>query len=112
MNIRRSETQWYIIVLVFAFLIIFAVFDISWGECIGDCDGYETYTIEPSYPDVFPGDGIAEPGSFSNPYVVRDESGNLIGSVRPRYEGQENSGGLLEPGNSLNPYEIELHERR
>ena len=33
----------------------------------------EQWEIRPKYPDVNPNDGIMDPGSYFNPYIIEEE---------------------------------------
>lgn len=64
------------------------------------------YTIQPMYPDVVPGDGIMDRGSFFNPYVVKDPSGQQRAIIQPRYPDLNPNDGFMDPGTWSNPYVI------
>ena len=64
---------------------------LGWGE---------EYTIEPKYYDFNQNDGIYDPGSRENPYVIRDRGGQTVGTIVPKNRYQP--GGTRE-----NPYVIE-----
>ena len=46
------------------------------------------YRLEPLFNDVNPHDGIHDPGSLSNPYILKDFHGREIGRIRTPYHKQ------------------------
>jgi hypothetical protein len=66
-----------------------------------------TTIIVPQYHDITPNDGLMDAGSYSNPYVVK-QNGNTIGTVRPRFHDITPNDGLMDAGSFSNPYELEL----
>ena len=70
----------------------------------GDDDGLDGARIEPKYFDAVPNDGMLDPGTRSNPYILRDSKGNKYELV-PKY-GDNPKDGISDPGTSLNPYVI------
>ena len=68
-------------------------------------------TIRPRFPDLFPGDGLFEPGSPSTPYELRRPHGNRLGTITPRYPNLFPDSGLFRPGTLSNPYELHLDEK-
>ena len=56
------------------FLITVLVILFPFSFALGD-----EYIISPMVPDLTPGDGFMEAGSYENPYTVTSESGDEIG---------------------------------
>ena len=48
----------------------------------------EYYRMEPLFNDVNPCDGIHDPGSLSNPYILKDFHGQEIGRIRTPHRKQ------------------------
>jgi len=67
----------------------------------------DEYIISPSVPDLTPGDGFMEAGSYENPYVIQTESGEEIGTISPQVPDLTPGDGFMEPGSYSNPYVIE-----
>jgi len=66
------------------------------------------YEIKSRTTDLFPGDGMFEAGTPSNPYVVEDSSGDEIGTVKTRTMDLFPGDGMFEAGTDSNPYVIKF----
>jgi len=62
--------------------------------------------IQPRMFDATPGDGIADVGTYTNPYVIKDRSGNTLGTIQPRMFDATPNDGLFDAGTYTNPYVI------
>jgi len=58
-------------------------------------------SMQPSRPGN--GSPNSQPGSYSNPYIVRDQYGNQQGTV---YSARPNGSGNSAPGGYANPYQF------
>ena len=65
------------------------------------------YTIESEINDFQPGDGYMEAGSPLNPYIIRNEYGEEVGTISSEINDFSPGDGYMEPGSPLNPYVIE-----
>jgi len=70
----------------------------------------QAQTITPKYYDITPNDGMMDAGSYANPYVVKDDMGQVTATVKPRYFDITPNDGLMDEGTYANPYEVEEHE--
>jgi hypothetical protein len=66
----------------------------------------QEYEIKPRYHDIYPHDGIMDPGTQSNPYVITDPYGREQGEVKPKYYDLDPHDGIMDPGTPSNPYVI------
>jgi len=68
----------------------------------------EQWEIRPKYPDVNPNDGIMDPGSYFNPYIIiPDNPYEPREEIRPKYPDVNPNDGIMDPGSYFNPYIIE-----
>lgn len=67
----------------------------------------EETEISPRYYDFDAYDGFMDPGSYSNPYVVKDSYGQELGEIKPRYYDFDTNDGFMDPGTDSNPYVID-----
>ena len=67
----------------------------------------DEYTIESALPDFQPGDGYMEAGSPLNPYIIRNEYGEEVGTISTHIPDFNPGDGYMEPGSPLNPFVIE-----
>ncbi len=68
------------------------------------------YIIQPTIPDINPGDGLFEPGSTFNPYIISDEYGQEVGTIQADIPDISHGDGLFEPGSFSNPYIIRTND--
>ena len=71
------------------------------------CALADEYTIESALPDFQPGDGYMEAGSPLNPYIIRNEYGEEVGTISTHIPDFNPGDGYMEPGSPLNPFVIE-----
>lgn len=71
------------------------------------CNHQSTQTIESGYIDLTPNDGFMDAGSYTNPYVIKNQSGETIAKIKPKYIDLEPNDGFMDAGTPLNPYVIE-----
>jgi len=43
------------------------------------------YEIKPKYVDFNSNDGFMDVGSYNNPYVVKNQQGNEVAEIRPKF---------------------------
>lgn len=60
------------------------------------------YEIKPRTYDPIPNDGISDPGSYSNPYEIR-QNGSTVGTIQPKYPDLFPGDGIGDPGTYSNP---------
>ena len=87
--------------------ILAAVFSLGIATGVAAYDG--EYELRSEYPDFFPGDGLFEEGSSSNPYGIY-EHGDRLGTIEPRTHDFFPGDGLFEEGSHSNPYVFRLDE--
>jgi hypothetical protein len=66
-------------------------------------------TVQPRYIDMNPGDGIMDVGTPMNPYVMKDNSGKVVGQVRSKYVDAYPGDGMMDAGSFNNPYVIKRY---
>lgn len=65
----------------------------------------DEWEIKPKYPDLTPGDGFMERGSWINPYILKSDEGEEY-EIKARFPDSDPNDGSLDPGSFLNPYRI------
>lgn len=94
------------------FLIVLGMF-----ACLGTVQAYafdppttafpqKRSTIQPRIPDLVPGDGIADGGSLSNPYILEGRDGTSY-KIKPSIPDIFPHDGVLDAGTVANPWVIE-----
>ena len=67
--------------------------------------------VQPMVPDLNPGDGFMEAGSYANPYLLIDsDTGREIGTMQADMPDFNPGDGLMEKGSFVNPYRIRLND--
>lgn len=79
-----------------------AVLALTAGSALGS-DG--EYTLESEWPDYNPNDGFNDPGSWSNPWILR-EHGQSRYEIFTDWPDFTPGDGFMEAGTSLNPYRL------
>lgn len=67
--------------------------------------GEREVEMKSKYPDFTPHDGIMDPGSRMNPYIITD--GNKTYEVRSKYPDIKPGDGIMDAGSPQNPYVME-----
>ena len=70
----------------------------------------KSYRVKPKHFDLDPNDGVLDPGSPSNPYVIEDEYGNEVGTVEPEYYDAQPGDGFMDEGSSDNEYIYDIDD--
>lgn len=82
----------YVSILVIVSIFIFC----STGMAYKD-----RYTVRSRFPS-----SMSQPGTFLNPYEVKNNYGQTVGTIQTRVFDPVPGDGILEPGSCLNPYEV------
>lgn len=65
----------------------------------------EHYTIQPQVPDIVPGDGILDSGSWANPFILKGADGSRY-EIKPEVYDLFPNDGILDGGSFSNPWTI------
>lgn len=66
-----------------------------------------TLTIRPQIPDMVPGDGVLDAGTYANPIVIQDQQGTTRYEVRPQIPDMVPNDSVLDAGSFSNPFVAE-----
>jgi len=95
-----------------AFLVFFCLILIIPANSVAQTFGQaKEFTVETSFPDLTPNDGIFDAGTFINPYVIKNKSGHEIGTMEADFPDPMPNDGVLDAGSFTNPYRIKLYDR-
>ena len=66
----------------------------------------EETTVEPRIPDIVPGDGFMDAGTWQNPWVIKGPDGQEKGVMVPRIPDLVPGDGFMDAGTPQNPWVI------